>query len=318
MTAFSTSYCEAAFVQRLEAYPGQEAAVFWRRENPYRELPNDSALLPRTATRRRLLDVPSLGPTLPGKAFVMDQQSDSVDRNDEQPEAPKWRVLNRVQRRILGVLVEKAKTTPEAYPLSLNAITTGSNQKSNRAPQMSLEVDDVEVELDNLRSFGAVIEVQAGGRVPKYKHLAYEWFGVDKFELAVITELLLRGEQTIGELRGRAARMEPIADLNTLKPIIQSLVAKGLMVELTPAGRGQVVSHALYSEREMNDLRAQFAGGAPAQESTTSSRPSAPAARPVAAPPAIDKDEFIALQEEVADLRELVEQLRADLEKVLS
>lgn len=246
----------------------------------------------------------------------MDQQSESLDHDNQQPDARTWRVLNREQRRILGVLVEKAKTTPEAYPLSLNAITTGSNQKSNRSPQMNLDPDDVELELDNLRSFGAVIEVQSGGRVPKYKHLAYEWLGVDKFELAVMAELLLRGEQTIGELRGRAARMESIADLNALKPILESLVAKGLVVELTPAGRGQVVTHALYSEREMKELRDRFAGGAPVE---ASSRPSAPAARPAAAAAAsIDKDDFMALQAEVAELRELVEQLRADLDKVLS
>ncbi len=249
----------------------------------------------------------------------MEQQAASNDHENEQPEAKKWQILDRVQRRILGVLVEKAKTTPEAYPLSLNAITTGSNQKSNRAPQMQLESDDVELELDNLRSIGAVIEVQSGGRVPKYKHLAYEWLGVDKYELAVMTELLLRGEQTIGELRGRAARMESIADLNTLKPIIQSLVGKGLVVELTSTGRGQVISHALYSEREMNQMRDQFADGAPMPEAARSKPSTAPtivASAPT--PPAVDKDDFVALQEEVAELRELVEKLRSDLESVMS
>ncbi|MDP6467992.1 MAG: DUF480 domain-containing protein [Pirellulaceae bacterium] len=249
----------------------------------------------------------------------MDQQPTSTDHQDKQSDGPKWQLLDRIQRRILGVLVEKAKTTPEAYPLSLNAITTGSNQKSNRAPQMQLESDDVELELDNLRSIGAVVEVQSGGRVPKYKHLAYDWLGVDKYELAVMAELLLRGEQTIGELRGRAARMEPIADLNTLRPIIQSLVAKGLVVELTPAGRGQVVTHALYSERELNQLRDHFAGGAPLHESAPTSPLSAPAALASATTaPTIDQDDFAALQVEVAELRELVEQLRSDLDKVLS
>jgi uncharacterized protein YceH (UPF0502 family) len=249
----------------------------------------------------------------------MDHQAPSDDQENEQPDAPKWQRLDRVQRRIMGVLVEKAKTTPEAYPLSLNAITTGSNQKSNRSPQMQLESDDVEVELDNLRSIGAVIEVQSGGRVPKYKHLAYDWLGVDKYELAVMTELLLRGDQTIGELRGRAARMESIADLDALKPIIQSLVGKGLVVELTPGGRGQVVTHTLYSEREMNQLQEQFAGDAATQTSAPS-RPStadASAARTPTAP-AVDKDDFVALQVEVAELRELVEKLRSDLDSVLS
>ena len=248
----------------------------------------------------------------------MDQQPATSDHDDEQPAGPKWQALSRVQRRILGVLVEKAKTTPEAYPLSLNAITTGSNQKSNRSPQMNLEPDDVELELDNLRALGAVIEVQSGGRVPKFKHLAYDWLGVDKYELAVVTELLLRGEQTIGELRGRAARMEPIADLNTLKPIIQSLVAKQLVVELTPAGRGQIVTHGLYEDREMKQLRDQHAGGAPAAPPRATATAPIPAAAAPAAAPTIDPSDFEALQAEVAELRELVERLRSDLDKVLS
>ena len=111
------------------------------------------------------------------------------------------------------MLIEKAKTTPENYPLSLNALRTGCNQKSNRAPLMQLEEDQVAEALESLRQAGAVAEIQGGARVDKYRHLAYEWLGVDKVELAVMAELLLRGSQTVGELRGRAARMEPIKDL---------------------------------------------------------------------------------------------------------
>ena len=69
-----------------------------------------------------------------------------------------------------------------------------------------------------MRHLGASLEIQSGGRVAKYKHCLYEWLGVDKVELAVFAELLLRGEQTVGELRGRASRMEPVADLNALPP----------------------------------------------------------------------------------------------------
>jgi uncharacterized protein YceH (UPF0502 family) len=77
-----------------------------------------------------------------------------------------------------------------------------------------------------------------------------------------MAELLLRGQQTIGELRGRAARMEPIADLNELKPVLQSLAAKNLIVELTPPGRGQVVTHNLYFERELEKIRETVGEGA--------------------------------------------------------
>jgi hypothetical protein len=155
-------------------------------------------------------------------------------------------------------LVEKSKTTPEAYPMTLNALTNGCNQKNNRSPLMNLTPDEVSSTLDSLRGLGAVMEVHGDGRVPKYKHQFYDWLGVDRPESAVMTELLLRGQQTLGELRARAARMEPaIGDLNQLKPIVDSLLAKGLMMELTPAGRGQVVSHALYQHEELAKVRAQ-------------------------------------------------------------
>jgi len=245
-----------------------------------------------------------------------DGSSVSSSQNPSTGDSPaperSWRPLNRVQRRVLGVLVEKAKTTPENYPMSLNAITVACNQKSNRSPQMSLSPDDVEATLDGLREIGVVIEVQGGGRVPKYKHLMYEWLGVDKVELAVMTELLLRGEQTIGELRGRAARMEPIADMNGLKPVLNSLIEKGLVVELTPEGRGQTVSHALYEPREMTELRARFADGAALGSGAASApiRSTAPAA-PAADPDALTelKDVVDSLRGELADLRDRLEQL---------
>src|SRR3954470_14308318 len=188
----------------------------------------------------------------------------STDSTAVPVETPRrWQPLNMRQRRVFGVLVEKAKTTPDAYPMTINGLVAGCNQKSNREPQMNLSPDDVEQVLEELRGMGAVTEVQGSGRVAKYRHHAYEWLGVEKTELAVMTELLLRGEQTLGELRGRAARMEPIADLAALKPVVDSLMEKGLMIELTPAGRGQVVSHGLYSERELNELKTRFDGYVP-------------------------------------------------------
>ncbi len=120
------------------------------------------------------------------------------------PPAPpqrRWRPLESIDRRVVGVLAEKAKTTPDIYPMSLNAIRTGCNQKSNRHPLMELEPEEVEESLDRLREIGAVGLVEGYGRVQKYRHYLYDWLGVDKVELAVMTELLLRGEQTVGELR---------------------------------------------------------------------------------------------------------------------
>jgi uncharacterized protein YceH (UPF0502 family) len=175
----------------------------------------------------------------------------------------KWRPLNSRQRRVLGVLVEKAKTTPDVYPMTVNGIVSGSNQKSNREPQMTLAPDDVEQVLEELRAMGAVTEVQGSGRVAKYRHHFYDWLGVDKAESAVMTELLLRGEQTLGDLRSRAARMDAIPDQGALKLIVNSLIQKNLMIELTPPGRGQIVSHNLYKERELVEIRAHYAGRTP-------------------------------------------------------
>src|SRR6476619_7048821 len=188
----------------------------------------------------------------------------STDATASTAEAPRrWQPLSLRQRRVFGVLVEKAKTTPDVYPMTINGLVSGCNQKSNREPQMNLSPDDVEQVLEELRGMGAVTEVQGSGRVAKFRHHAYEWLGVEKTELAVMTELMLRGEQTLGELRGRAARMEPIADLAALKPVVDSLVKKGLMIELTSPGRGQVVSYGLYKERELDELKARFAGHVP-------------------------------------------------------
>ena len=222
------------------------------------------------------------------------------------PTTPKWRALEATQRRVLGVLIEKAKTTPAGYPMSVNAIVAGCNQKNNRDPLT--ELDDIEVEraLDGLRQLGAVSEIDWMGRVSKYKHHAYEWMGVSRAELAVMAELLLRGAQAMGELRGRAARMEPIEDLAALKPIVAGLVERGLMLELSPVGRGQVVSHNLYLEPEKAQLMADpgAAGSrpAPSHEPSHAAGPGTEAA--LAA-------EVAALRDEVARLRERVSALES-------
>lgn len=183
------------------------------------------------------------------------------DSNPETtPAPPRWRPLDERQRRVLGVLIEKAKTTPAGYPMSVNAIVTGCNQKSNRDPVTDLDDFAVEKALDELRTLGAVSELDGLGRVTKFKHQAYEWLGVSKVELAVLAELLLRGAQSLGDLRARASRMEPIADLAALRPIVAGLMERNLVIALTPPGRGQVVTHNLHPPLELADLRAGLGG----------------------------------------------------------
>ncbi len=189
----------------------------------------------------------------------MDTSSNASNASSEQSQ---WRPLTAKQRRVLGTLMEKSKTTPDAYPMTVASLTTGCNQKTNRAPITNLTSDQVEKVIDELRSMGALAVVQGSGRVEKIRHYAYQWLGISKVEAAVMTELLLRGEQTVGELRGRAARMEPIADLQELQSVLNPLIERKLVVELTSAGRGQMISHNLYEEWELNQLRTAVAASA--------------------------------------------------------
>jgi len=265
---------------------------------------------------------------------------------------PRWQALDKLQRRVVGVLVEKAKTTPENYPLSLNALVAGCNQKSNRAPQMQLDAEQVEEVADGLRKLGAMAVIQGGSRVDKYRHLLYEWLGVDKLELAVMGELLLRGAQTLGALRGRAARMEPIAGIAQLRPILAGLQEKGLIVYLTPQGRGCIVSHALYLPEELDRLRKELgtaklsaaAASAPAPRAPTPRSPSLAAhsgpldsASPKAIPGepdgandsaggvvgavdfagAVDGDQFESLRGDVATLRQQLAEFRQQTESAV-
>jgi uncharacterized protein len=237
---------------------------------------------------------------------------------------PKWRPLDRTERRVLGVLIEKAKTTPDNYPLSLNALVNGCNQKSNRFPQMQLEEGDAQETLERLRLMGAIALIQGDGRVEKFRHLAYDWLGVDKKELAVMAELLLRGAQTIGELRARAARMEPIPGMPELRPIIESLRKKRLIILLTPPGRGCVLSHALYQEQELAKVRAEHGNMAVGDEPFTDDEESAPAPSRAAAVERPDRSAPMAVsagssfQQQLSELRDElmseIEKLRAEVD----
>lgn len=247
-----------------------------------------------------------------------DQPTNPVVETEDTQSTARWTALSSIQRRVAGVLIEKSKTTPDIYPMTLNSIKTASNQKSNRSPQMDLREDQVEQALYELRQLGAVIEVHSGGRVPKFKHQLYDWFGVEKVELAVLAELLLRGEQTLGDLRGRASRMDRIADVQELKPIVASLVNQGLVIELTPPGRGQMVTHGVYKLEEMDRLRSQFSGSQGPTEtmferssSDSSGTSDGPATLKTELPGADHRIDQLA--QEVAELKQTVHKLHQQL-----
>ncbi len=213
-------------------------------------------------------------------------------------------------------MVEKAKTTPDTYPMSLNALVTGCNQKNNRYPLTNLDEGDVDTALELLRKLGAAAEVQGGGRVARYRHYFYDWLGVDKVEAAVMCELLLRGAQTEGELRTRASRMEPIADLDVLRKILQSLADKRLVLSLTPQGRGHVVSHNLYEPRELEKLHTQFAGMAAAALDEAEDEPAIVSGG--SAPTGDVRTQLLQLRDEVSQLRQQLQDVQDQVQQLRS
>lgn len=131
------------------------------------------------------------------------------------------------EARVLGVLVEKAQTTPAQYPLTLNALVAGCNQKNNRDPCTNLTEDDVLEAIDGMRAKGLVREAMlSGSRVNKYRHIAREALEVSTTELVILAELLLRGPQSVGELRGRASRMHPIESIEVAQAALDSLASR--------------------------------------------------------------------------------------------
>ncbi|HEV3121261.1 MAG TPA: DUF480 domain-containing protein [Isosphaeraceae bacterium] len=223
-----------------------------------------------------------------------------------------WVPLTPGERRVLGVLVEKAKTTPEYYPLTVNALVNGCNQKSNRDPLTNYDADDVELILESLRKKGAVVRLEGTGRVLRWKHTLYDWLSLrdQPVAMAVMAELLLRGPQTEGDLRARASRMEPIPDLPALEAVLDTLRGRGLVVQLSPPGqrRGVVVTHGLYPPADLEALR-QRQALMPVEE---------PAARTEAASSGSGglASEVIAMRAELEALRATVQALESEVRAI--
>jgi len=133
-------------------------------------------------------------------------------------------ILNSVEARVLGSLIEKELTTPDYYPLTLNALTNACNQKSNRDPVMGLDEKTVVRGLDSLREKQFVWQVKtAGSRVPKYEHNIRKAAAFSPQEIGVLCVLLLRGPQTVGEMRSRTARLYNFSDLSEVEATLQGL-----------------------------------------------------------------------------------------------
>jgi uncharacterized protein len=135
------------------------------------------------------------------------------------------RPLDAVEIRVLGSLMEKQQTTPEYYPLTLNALLAACNQKSNRDPVMELSEGDVRGALERLRAH-ALVWPTLGARVPRWEHSLTRRLELDPATAAVLTSLFLRGPQTPGELRGRSERMHPFASVAEVEATLGAVAAR--------------------------------------------------------------------------------------------
>jgi len=208
-------------------------------------------------------------------------------------------LLNAVETRVLGALVEKEITTPEYYPLSLNALVNACNQKNNREPVMNLDEDAVRQALRGLEDDGIAGPVRGGdSRVTKYEHRLQEVFNFTRGETAIICVLLLRGAQTPGELRGRTERMhrfEEIDDvLGTLQKLMQREPALARALPRQPGTKETRYAHLLSGEVEVAQ------------------------AVPVEVESVADDDRIAQLEAEVAELQREVAELRDKVERLVS
>jgi uncharacterized protein YceH (UPF0502 family) len=245
--------------------------------------------------------------------------------------------LSAPEIRVLGCLLEKQRTTPDAYPLSLNALRLACNQATNRDPVTEYDEAVIRDALHRLsRRRWARLASGAGSRAPKYRHLLDEALGLPEDELAVLCVLMLRGPQTPGELKQRTERLHPLADLSAVLDALERLIGRDLAERLPrrPGQKEERYTHLL------GDDEAQATGPAapgapapadgdsddapaPAAPSAAASVPAAPSvASPVTAPaagPPPDprvarlEDEVAALRADLAALRTSLDALRADL-----
>ncbi len=201
--------------------------------------------------------------------------------------------LDAEEVRVLGSLLEKEITTPEYYPLSLNALLNACNQKSNRDPVVHFDEETISRVLYTLRDKGLLLNITgAGSRVPKYGHRLAEKLNLGRRELAILCELMLRGPQTLGELRTRAERMHPFDDLAEIESVLDRTPELVTKLARRPGEKEARYSHLL---------------SGPVAAVTTAAGGADDAAEPVAHPRA---DRLAALEAEVAQLRLQLEDLQ--------
>lgn len=208
--------------------------------------------------------------------------------------------------RVLGVLIEKELTTPDQYPLSLNALVNGANQKNNRDPVTSMQENDAFDALESLRAQSLVVRVDTPGqRVNRYRHNAKEVLRLRTGAIAILAELLLRGPQTLGELRGRASRMHPMDSLEMVKDFLRELAEHpdqpdqplAKMIPPSPGSRAERYVQLLCADLHPLDVAESSDAAASSAE----------------APAASLSQRVTALEAEVASLKQTVRRLAVAL-----
>ena len=203
--------------------------------------------------------------------------------------------LEAAEARVLGALMEKEVTTPEYYPLSLNALVNACNQKSNRDPVVSYDDDTVEEALEGLRAKGAAVRITGGdSRVPKHGERFLEKYNLGRRETAVMCLLLLRGPQTVGELRNRSERLYTFDDLESVESTLSKLAEMEFVKKLPrqPGSREARWAHLLCGDVAVEEEAApQVVERGPS-----------------------DRERIAALEREVAELRREFEEFRRKFE----
>ncbi len=229
--------------------------------------------------------------------------------DDQSVPGPKQ--LARGPRRVLGVLLEKAFTTPDVYPLTVKACTSGCNQKNNRDPVTNYTEEQVHDILDELRLAGVAAVVHTdGGRAERFRHFMRKRYPFTEVQLAILTELLLRGRQQPGELRTRASRMVPIDSQEILKTALLDLQAQGYVQANGPLDRrGVEVDHTFYLDGENQKLTpGTFSAAEP--DAAVESRPTR-----TSGSGELSQQQHAAMAEEIAQLREKVTRMEEQMEE---
>ena len=206
--------------------------------------------------------------------------------------------LDAAEVRVLGALIEKEITTPDAYPLSLNGLVNACNQKSNREPVVAYDEGVVEAALASLRAKGLATRITGADlRVPKNTERLIEKLNLGRREVALVCVLMLRGPQTPGELRGRSERLHAFEDLESVEHTLERMAEAGLVKKLPrqPGSRESRYAHLFSGDVETGPVTT---------EPVAEARPSGPS----------DRERLAALELEVAELRRAFEEFRAKFE----